>query len=204
MSGDWQAIAWILAVGVFATLFMDGVAWLRARLLGQRGLDWAMVGRWLGHVAKGSLILSNPQAADPMPFERALGWGLHCSWGGLGGVFVGAVVLGRAARTDHPANCGLWAGHRPVAYAVSAAGIGYGAGGAKYTAALAGAAAQPGDPFHLWGGPLSWSGTGGAGSGVTYLPVRLAVGSQPENKPLSERTASLGFRSTGVRRSYLL
>ena len=81
MSGDWQAIAWILAVGVFATLFMDGVAWLRARLLGQRGLDWAMVGRWLGHVAKGSLILSNPQAADPMPFERALGWGLHYAVG---------------------------------------------------------------------------------------------------------------------------
>lgn len=77
MSGEWQAVVWSLGGGVSATLFMDVVAWLRARLLGQRGLDWAMVGRWLGHVAKGRLVLTNPQAAGPVPFERALGWGFH-------------------------------------------------------------------------------------------------------------------------------
>ena len=77
MSETWQAAAWIIGVGGGATLFMDGVAWLRAHLLGQRGLDWGLVGRWLGHVLRGQLVLLNPQAAAPIPMERVLGWGFH-------------------------------------------------------------------------------------------------------------------------------
>ncbi len=87
MSGEWQAVTWSLGVGGSATLFMDVVAWLRARLLGQRGLDWALVGRWLGHLARGQLVLPSPQTASPVPFERALGWSFHY------GVGVGLAAL---------------------------------------------------------------------------------------------------------------
>ncbi|KPD13107.1 DUF2938 family protein [Phaeobacter sp. 11ANDIMAR09] len=87
MSEEWQGVVWSLGVGVSATLFMDGVAWLRAGLLGQRGLDWALVGRWLGHLARGQLVLPSAQAASPVPFERALGWSFHYGVGvGLAGL----------------------------------------------------------------------------------------------------------------------
>jgi len=81
MSEEWQAVVWCLGVGVSATLFMDGVAWLRAHLLGLGGLDWALVGRWLGHLVRGQLVLPSPQTARPVPFERALGWSFHYAVG---------------------------------------------------------------------------------------------------------------------------
>lgn len=81
MSETWQAVAWIIGVGGGATLFMDGVAWMRARLLGQRGLDWGLVGRWLGHLMRGQLVLSIPQEAAPIPMERVWGWGFHYAVG---------------------------------------------------------------------------------------------------------------------------
>lgn len=77
MSETWQAAAWICGVGGGATLFMDGVALIRARLLQQRGLDWGLVGRWLRHVLRGQLVLPNPQTAPPVAMEHALGWGFH-------------------------------------------------------------------------------------------------------------------------------
>jgi len=43
-------------LGAGATLFMDIVAYLRGRFLGMRSLDYALVGRWLGHLPRGTCI----------------------------------------------------------------------------------------------------------------------------------------------------
>lgn len=74
----WAASA---AVGVGATAVMDGFGVLRARLSGQPGMNWALVGRWLGHVAQGRWVLARPAEAAAVPCERALGWAFHYAAG---------------------------------------------------------------------------------------------------------------------------
>ncbi|MCR8550086.1 DUF2938 domain-containing protein [Salipiger sp. P9] len=66
-----------LLLGTGATLVMDLTALFRRRVLGVSGLDYALLGRWLGHLPRGRLI-HRPIAASPkIPGERALGWALH-------------------------------------------------------------------------------------------------------------------------------
>ena len=48
-----QLILQVLWVGVGATLLMDAWALARRRLFGIASLDYALVGRWLGHMRHG-------------------------------------------------------------------------------------------------------------------------------------------------------
>ena len=64
------------AIGAGATAVMD--AWLAALArMGAKGLDLALVGRWLGHVARGRLSHDAIARARPVAHERALGWIVH-------------------------------------------------------------------------------------------------------------------------------
>lgn len=76
-------------IGIGATAFMDLVALFQRHVLSQRSLDYAMVGRWLGHVAHGHLIHRPISASAPITGERALGWAAHY----LTGVLFAAVFL---------------------------------------------------------------------------------------------------------------
>tara|TARA_Y100001951_G_scaffold99812_1_gene102314 strand:- start:161 stop:652 length:492 start_codon:yes stop_codon:yes gene_type:complete len=64
-------------IGIGATLVMDGWGLVRKKLLGIPPADYALVGRWLGHMTQGRFRHERIAAASPVPAERLLGWGAH-------------------------------------------------------------------------------------------------------------------------------
>lgn len=73
----------IVLLGVGATLLMDAWAWLQLRLFQAPSLNYAFVGRWLGHLSQGKLRHHPIMAATPIPYERPLGWCAHYAIGVL-------------------------------------------------------------------------------------------------------------------------
>ncbi|MGR3907214.1 DUF2938 domain-containing protein [Burkholderia sp. SR8] len=71
----------ILLIGAGATLAMDLCAWWRRKAFGIPSLDYALVGRWLGHMTRGRFRHASIVAAPPMPAERAVGWIAHYAIG---------------------------------------------------------------------------------------------------------------------------
>ncbi|CUK18097.1 hypothetical protein RUE5091_04200 [Ruegeria denitrificans] len=64
-------------IGIGATAFMDVVALFQKLIFSQQSLNYAMVGRWLGHVVQGQIVHRHIMASDPVPAERLLGWSAH-------------------------------------------------------------------------------------------------------------------------------
>ena len=64
-------------IGAGATALIDLWAVARKRLLGVPALDYAMVGRWLGHLAKGRFRHDRIAASSPIGGERLVGWTAH-------------------------------------------------------------------------------------------------------------------------------
>ncbi|MBD9676075.1 DUF2938 domain-containing protein [Pseudomonas sp. PDM18] len=77
-----------IAIGIGATLLMDGWTVLRRRVLGVPSLDYALVGRWIGHMPRGQFRHTAIGKASPVTGERPLGWAIHYLTG-----IVFAVVL---------------------------------------------------------------------------------------------------------------
>lgn len=70
----------VLAIGAGATLAMD--AWLLLqRHLGVRTLDFAHLGRWVGHLARGRVAHAAIARAPAVRGELALGWLAHYAIG---------------------------------------------------------------------------------------------------------------------------
>lgn len=63
-------------VGILATAVMD-VWLLLLQRLGVPTTGFAMVGRWVGHLARGRLTHAAIARAAPVRFERGLGWLTH-------------------------------------------------------------------------------------------------------------------------------
>lgn len=81
-------------IGIGATMFMDLAAIVQRRVFAMQTLDYAMVGRWIGHVLRGQVI-HRPIAASPaLPGETAIGWGVHY----LTGASFAAAFLALAGR----------------------------------------------------------------------------------------------------------
>ena len=76
MIGVWMAAEMIM-IGFVATAVMDVIAELRARLTGVRGLDYALLGRWVLHMRNGRWFHDPIGGAAKQTGERALGWALH-------------------------------------------------------------------------------------------------------------------------------
>lgn len=103
-----KEIATVAAVGIGATALMDGWA-LLLKKSGVPTLDYAWVGRWVGHLSSGTLCHTRIADAVPISGEVALGWGIHYAVGILIAALL-AVVEGTAwlhAPTFLPA---LWIG----------------------------------------------------------------------------------------------
>lgn len=66
-----------LFLGVGATAFMDILALLQKHLLGIPSLNYAMVGRWLGHLPSGRFIHRPIGKSTQIQAESALGWVAH-------------------------------------------------------------------------------------------------------------------------------
>jgi hypothetical protein len=77
----------VLLVGIGATLVMDLWGWLLRRVYGVSGLDYRLVGRWLGHMLRGRFRHDGIGRAAPVPAEVWIGWAAHYGIGiafGLG------------------------------------------------------------------------------------------------------------------------
>lgn len=67
----------ILLVGIGATLVMDLWALVLRHVYGVSGLDYRMVGRWLGHMLRGRFRHEAIGRAAPVAGEAAIGWLVH-------------------------------------------------------------------------------------------------------------------------------
>jgi hypothetical protein len=73
---EYPLVTHIVLVGIGATALMDLWLWLLSRL-GVPTTGFAMVGRWVGHFARGAFAHAAISKAAPIPFERGLGWLTH-------------------------------------------------------------------------------------------------------------------------------
>lgn len=63
--------------GLGATVVLDLWAWAMARWFGLGATNWAMVGRWLGHMPRGRFVQKALAKARPIPAEATIGWIAH-------------------------------------------------------------------------------------------------------------------------------
>jgi hypothetical protein len=80
MTDTLETIARTVVIGAGATLTMDLWAAL-LRKLGIPSLDFALLGRWIGHLPEGRIIHPSIAKASPVRGERALGWAAHYAIG---------------------------------------------------------------------------------------------------------------------------
>ena len=64
-------------LGIGGAALMDVWGSLARRAFGIQGLDYALLGRWIGHFPRGHFVHARIAAADPVPGERAIGWAAH-------------------------------------------------------------------------------------------------------------------------------
>jgi hypothetical protein len=79
-----------LLIGAGATLLLDLWSVLLQRVLAVPAPNWSLVGRWIGHVARGRWRHPAIGKADPVRSERALGWAAHYA---IGIAFATALLL---------------------------------------------------------------------------------------------------------------
>jgi len=68
-------------IGIGGAALMDVRAWFLRHRFGVRGLDYALLGRWIGHFARGRFVHERIAAAEPIRWERPLGWLAHYAIG---------------------------------------------------------------------------------------------------------------------------
>jgi len=66
-----------LFIGLGATAVMDFWGLVRQRLFGIAPPNYALVGRWVGHMPRGRFHHPAIATAAPVRGERALGWAVH-------------------------------------------------------------------------------------------------------------------------------
>lgn len=90
-------------IGIGATVIMDLWGLLLKRGFGLPSLDYAMLGRWIGHMPHGRFVHPKIAAVPPVRGERALGWAAHYVTGVAFAAFLLAV-----AGIDWAARPTLW------------------------------------------------------------------------------------------------
>lgn len=66
-----------LLIGIGATAVMDLWVLFLKRCFGIPSLNYAMVGRWIGHFKDGKFVHQNIAQATPTRFESTIGWSAH-------------------------------------------------------------------------------------------------------------------------------
>ncbi|WP_235200131.1 DUF2938 domain-containing protein [Pseudomonas monteilii] len=80
-----------LPIGMGATVVMD-VWGLLLRRLGVATLDFAMIGRWAGHLLNGRVLHQAIAKAEPVRYELAWGWVIHYAIGVLFAMLLVVIV----------------------------------------------------------------------------------------------------------------
>ena len=86
-----EVIVRAVLVGIGGTIVLDLYALLVHRFFGVPAPNWAMVGRWVGHMPKGRFVQPNLGRAEPVPGEHALGWIVHYVIGSVYGLLLVAI-----------------------------------------------------------------------------------------------------------------
>ena len=81
MSGVAEFVFRGVLIGVGASALMDVWSLLLRRRFNVPTLDYAMLGRWIGHFPRGRFIHQRIASAKPVARERALGWLAHYAIG---------------------------------------------------------------------------------------------------------------------------
>lgn len=79
MSDAIEVLALGVLIGVGGAALMDAWALFARRALHIQGLDYALLGRWIGYFPRGRFFHERISSADPIRGERALGWMAHYS-----------------------------------------------------------------------------------------------------------------------------
>lgn len=88
-----QEIFQVVLVGSGATAIMD--FWLAIlKRFGVQTLEFALIGRWVGHLWRGRIAHASIARAQPIAGERLLGWLTHY---GVGIAFAGVLVVVQGA-----------------------------------------------------------------------------------------------------------
>ena len=80
MSTAAEFVARSIVIGAGATLTMDLWAALLRRF-GVPSLNFALLGRWIGHIAKGRFVHASIARSTPVRGELPIGWAAHYSIG---------------------------------------------------------------------------------------------------------------------------
>ena len=89
-----QDITNITLIGIGATAVMD--IWLMfLKRIGVQTLNFAFIGRWVGHLFRGRFVHPSIGKAQPIPGELTLGWLTHYAIGiAFAGLLVGIYGIG--------------------------------------------------------------------------------------------------------------
>lgn len=72
-----ESVIRIISTGILATIAIDAWATFANRVLELPRTNWAMVGRWVGHVPRGRIAHTPIAASAPIKYELLLGWIFH-------------------------------------------------------------------------------------------------------------------------------
>lgn len=100
MNDSIRLLVTVLAMGAAGAALMDVWSLALRRIWRVPTLDYALLGRWIGHVLRGRFFHERIGASAPVRGERALGWLAHYAIG-IGFAFP-VVVLGGPGWTAHP------------------------------------------------------------------------------------------------------
>lgn len=81
MTGAVQSLVLGAVIGVGGAALMDLWGLILRRGFGVPTLDYALLGRWIGHIARGRFFHDRIATAPPVPGERPLGWLAHYAIG---------------------------------------------------------------------------------------------------------------------------
>lgn len=81
MSEGLELLARGVLIGAGGSALMDVWALVARRAFNVRGLDYAMLGRWIGHLPRGHFFHERIASTEPIPGERPLGWLAHYAIG---------------------------------------------------------------------------------------------------------------------------
>jgi Protein of unknown function (DUF2938) len=100
MSEEVEFVVRAALIGIGATVVMDLWAAFLKRFFGMRGLNYGLVGRWIGHFPRGHFVHDNIAQAAPVRGELAIGWGAHYAIGIVFAAFLLAIwgSTGRVSR----------------------------------------------------------------------------------------------------------
>lgn len=95
MNGTLEIAARVAALGVGATLILDGWSLVLQKALGVPFPDYPMIGRWVGHFGKLQFRHKSMAGAAPISGEGLIGWTTHYVIG-VGYAALLVVVSGRS------------------------------------------------------------------------------------------------------------